>query len=62
LTVGIYFQEIIRESGLSFLNYKNIHMEVKIKYQLKIICVLSRYSKQIHDIYERKQRLPWKYK
>ena len=32
LTVGIYFQEIIRESGLSFLNYKNIHMEVKIKY------------------------------
>lgn len=29
---------------------------------LKIICILSRYRKQIHDIYERKQRLPWKYK
>ena len=29
LTVGIYFQEIIRESGLSFLNYKEIRMEIR---------------------------------
>ena len=29
---------------------------------LKIICILYRYRKQIHDIYERKQRLIQKYK
>ena len=57
LTVGIYFQGTIRESGSSFLNSKEIRMETEMESWLKIICILSRYRKQSHDIYERKQRL-----